>query len=667
MKKGIRQLGYLICTLGFWTATVMGSPSETDDHTLAPYFFIENADSQTDTFPLKETSVSININGVIADVTITQTYMNNGTHPLHGQYIFPASTRAAVHGMTMTMGEHVITARIKDRNAAQQTFETAKKEGKSASLLDQQRPNVFSMNIANIMPGDTIDIELHYTELLVPTDGAYTFVFPTVVGPRYTGQLESMAKPVDRWIKNPYLPEDTDHPTIFRIGVHITSGIPIADIASPSHRIETIWENEKTAEILLAESEKNGGNRDFILNYRLAGKKIQSGLMLYQGETENFFLMMVEPPERVQVETLPQREYIFVVDVSGSMHGFPLNTAKTLLQRLISGLKPSDRFNVLLFAGGSRLLSPTSLAATSENIRHAIRLIDEARGGGGTELYHALQRGLALPHDETTARTILVITDGYISAEKDVFQLIHHNLDTANLFAFGIGSSVNRYLIEGMASAGRGAPFVVTDPGHALQTAAQFRQYVASPVLTHIKLAFDGFATYDVAPMHIPDLFARRPVIVFGKWRGRPEGAIRISGMTGNGSFQQSLLVTETRPLATNSALPYLWARKRIARLSDFGIGRDSKEHRAEVTSLGLTYNLLTRYTSFVAVDNLVRNPAEQTETVKQPLPLPLHVSNLAVGGLSNVPEPELALLLVAAGLILVIRYIYRRRRVSVA
>jgi Ca-activated chloride channel family protein len=666
MKRGILQLGYLICIFGLWTATAMGNATETGDRTLAPYFFIESDHALTDPFPLKETTVSVKINGVIADVSITQTYMNNGSDPLHGQYIFPASTRAAVHGMYMTIGEHTVTARIKERKTAQQTFKTAKKEGKSASLLEQQRPNVFSMNVANIMPGDTVDIELRYTEYLVPTGGIYAFVFPTVVGPRYAGQQESMTTPVDRWIKSPYLPEDTDHPTVFRMGVQITSGIPIADIACPSHRIETIWENEKTAEILLAESEKNGGNRDFILNYRLAGKKIQSGLMLYEGKTENFFLLMAEPPGQVQPDTLPPREYIFVVDVSGSMHGFPLNTAKTLLRRLISSLDAGDRFNLLLFAGGSRLMSPTSLSATSDNIRQAIGLIDETQGGGGTELYQALKRGLALPHDDTTARTILIITDGYISAEKDVFQLIHNNLDTANLFAFGIGSSVNRYLIEGMASAGQGAPFVVTDPGHALQAVDQFRQYVASPVLTHIKLGFDGFTTYDVEPTHIPDLFASRPIVVFGKWRGRPEGTIRISGMTGNGSFQQSLSVTDTRPLAANSALPYLWARKRIARLSDFGHGENKKERRAEVTSLGLTYNLLTPYTSFVAVDNRVRNRSGQAKTVKQPLPLPLHVSNLAVGSV-NVPEPELALLLVVAGLILVIGYACCRRRVSVA
>ncbi len=659
MKRQIKQLGYAFFTLfyilGFLTAAAMGATGETGDQTLAPYFFIENKNAATDNFPLKKTDVSATINGVIAEVTISQQYTNTGERPLHGRYIFPASTRAAVHGMTMTIGQRIITAKIKERRAAQQSFAAAKKEGKSASLLAQQRPNVFRMDVANIMPGDTITMTLHYTELLVPRAGTYAFVFPTVVGPRYAGQSEAAARPIDRWVKNPFLPAGTPNTADFRIGVQITSGIPVADIACPSHRIETIWDSKKSARVRLAESEKNGGNRDFILTYRLSGQKIQSGLMLYKGPTDHFFLMMVEPPRRVLPDDLPRREYIFVLDVSGSMHGFPLNTSKILLKRLISHLNPDDRFNLLFFAGGSRLLAPASLAATSENIDKAVALIDQASGGGGTELHNALQRALSLPRSEAVARSVLIITDGYISAEADVFRLIQSHLNQTSVFTFGIGSSVNRYLIEGMARAGQGASFIVTDPARAPQAADRFRQYVAAPVLTHIRIGFDGFAAFGVEPANVPDLFASRPIIVFGKWRGRPEGKIRITGITGSGPFQQTVSVAQTLPDAANSALPYLWARKRIARLSDFGSPEDA-ERQAEVTSLGLTYNLLTRYTAFVAIDETIRNPlADATDTVKQPLPLPLHVSNLAVGGMSAVPEPDLFWLLMAAGLPLLI------------
>ena len=652
-----KKLRWLLCVLfimGVFISEVAGSEETTDDLTLSPYFLIENGDPSLDQFPLKETNVTVNISGVIADVHIMQKYSNNGGRPVNARYIFPASTRAAVHGMTMTVGEQVIKAEVKERQIAQNEFDQAKKEGKSASLLKQQRPNVFSMNVANIMPGDTVDIELHYTELLIPTDGTYEFVYPTVVGPRYSNQLEGEAPENDKWIKSPYLQEDTEPHTAFDIGVTISTGIALQEIVCTSHDTEIFWESEFVAIIGLRDAERFSGDRDFILKYRLAGKEIQSGLMLFEGKEENFFLLMVQPPERVLAADIPPREYIFVVDVSGSMHGFPLNTAKKLLNDLIGNLKATDKFNVILFAGGSRVMADASIPATAKNIGKAIRLIDKQRGGGGTELLSALRKGFSLPRDEAFSRTIVVITDGYIGAERDVFEEIQQNLQRSNVFAFGIGSGVNRYLIEGMAKAGQGEPFVVTKPMEASATARKFRAYIQLPVLTRIELTYNGFETYDIEPKSIPDLFAKRPIIVFGKWRGAAEGIIELRGIGGHGEYAQTFNVVATKPLQANRALRYLWARTRINRLSDFNFQRGNPENKAEITTLGLTYNLLTAYTSFIAVNDVIVNPDGHSEHVNQPLPLPLNVSNLAVGGsVSNVPEPELSILLIIAALVL--------------
>ena len=395
----------------------------TDDLTLSPYFYIENGDPAVDHFPLKATDVAVNIIGVIADVRITQKYSNDGTRPIHAHYIFPASTRAAVHGMTMTVGQQVITAEIKERQQAQAEYTSAKKEGKNASLLNQERPNVFSMNVANILPGDEIEIELHYTELLIPTDGIYEFVYPTVVGPRYTDQLEYEAPEHDLWVGNPYLPKGEAPPTKFNIGVTLSTAIALQEIVCTSHETEIFWESESVAAVGLRDPENFGGDRDYILRFRLAGQEIQSGLMLYEGEEENFFLLMVQPPERVQPTDIPPREYIFVVDVSGSMHGFPLNTAKHLLRNLIGNLKKTDKFNVILFAGGSRVMDPVSVPATPRNIRRAIQLIDKQGGGGGTELLAAMQKGFALPREEAYSRTMIIVTDGY-NGVAGVFELL---------------------------------------------------------------------------------------------------------------------------------------------------------------------------------------------------------------------------------------------------
>jgi Ca-activated chloride channel family protein len=624
----------------------LAADEQGEDKTLSPYFFIENGDPAVDRLPLKETAVSVAINGVIAGVTVTQTYTNSGKHPINARYVFPASTRASVHGMKMTVGNRVVTARIKEREAAKREFEQAKSEGKSASLLEEQRPNVFTMNLANIMPGDEVKIELKYSELLVPTEGTYEFVYPTVVGPRYSGQKESEASESDLWVKAPYLKQGKTPSGKFAISVALSTGIPVQEVASPSHKIDLLWQDKSLVTASLAKSGEFAGNRDFIIKYRLAGKQIQSGLLLYQGEKENFFLLMTQPPEKVKTSEILPREYIFIVDVSGSMHGFPLDTAKSLIRGLIGTLRSGDEFNIVFFAGSSQLMAPASLPATRENIDMALRLIDAQDGGGGTELAAALKSALALPRDKGRARTAVIITDGYIAKEKEAFTLIAENLDNTNVFSFGIGESVNRYLIEGLARTGQGEAFVVTKPGEAPGVSSRFSDYVRSPLLTDVRVNYRGFEAYDVEPPAIPDLFASRPLVLFGKWRGKPSGEIEISGKTASGTFARTFKVEESKPLALHEPLKYLWARSRVARLSDYNVQGDDPEIQKEVTELGLNYTILTPYTSFIAVIEEVRNQSGAADAVDQPLPLPAGVSELAVGGYSSVPEPGLTTLL---------------------
>ena len=406
------------------------------------------------------------------------------------------------------------------------------------------------------------------------------------------------------------------------------------------------------------------GNRDFVLRYRLAGNQITSGLILYQGENENFFLYMAQPPQRVTSEDIPAREYIFVVDVSGSMNGFPLNTSKQLLRDLIGQLRPSDLFNVVLFAGDSSVLSPKSLPANQENIAGAIRLLDEQRGSGGTELLPAIKQAMSLPREADVSRSIVLVTDGYISGEQGVFDYIRENLNQCNVFSFGIGSSVNRYLIEGVAKAGMGEPFIVTDESEAPAVAAKFREYIQTPVLTDIRIRSIGFDTYDVHPLRLPDLMAERPVILFGKWRGPVTGSFELRGKTGRGDYVTSVDVASVQPDEANRALRYLWARSRIAELSDYGSRDVSADRVKEITSLGLKYNLLTQYTSFIAVREEVRNPDGSAKDVNQPLPLPLGVSDLAVGDGTEVgSEPELVWLLTASLVLALIMIVRSRRR----
>jgi Ca-activated chloride channel family protein len=624
----------LILSVIIAAAAPSHAQSEKDaDQTLSPYFLVKGHDPDVDRLPLKSTQTQVNISGVIADVTVTQVYKNEGHKPLEAVYVFPASTKAAVYGMKMTIGERIITAKIQEREQARQAYNQAKQAGQSASLLEQHRPNVFQMNVANILPSDVIQVELKYTELLVPTDTVYEFIYPTVVGPRYVDGQDPEAGFSDTWTSNPYLHQGEPPPYAFHIAVDISAGIPIQDIACESHKTRISFKGPDFASVTLDPSEKQGGNRDFILKYRLAGGKIETGLLLFEGKKENFFLLMIQPPKKVVTSRIPPREYIFIVDVSGSMHGFPLDISKKLLKDLIGSLRPTDTFNVILFAGGSHLMSEHSLSATPQNIAHAITIIDRERGGGGTRLLPALKRALCLPKTPGFSRSIVIATDGYVSVEEQAFDLIRNNLGQANMFTFGIGSSVNRHLIEGMARVGMGAPFVITTPEQAAEKADTFRKLIEAPVLTEIKVDFGKFKAFDVDPPSIPDVLADRPVIVFGKWHGRPRGIISIQGITGERAFSKKMEVSGITPLQTNSALRYLWARHRIALLSDYNTLNKQDERVHEVTRLGLTYNLLTAYTSFVAVDTQIRLQDGQSVTVKQPLPLPQGVSDDAVGG----------------------------------
>jgi Ca-activated chloride channel family protein len=606
------------------------------DKTLSPYFFVKSDDPDLDQLPLKNTYADVNIAGVIADVQVVQVYKNEGKSVLEAIYVFPASTRAAVYDMTMTIGERVIRANIKKKKDARQEYEQAVREGRAASLLEQHRPNVFQMNVGNILPGDEIKVELSYTELLLAEEKTYEFSYPTVVGPRYSNQSDNDTN-TDQWVKNPYL-HDGENPSYnFDIDLHIAAGMPIKDIFSPSHTVNIDYNTKDDAEIELAQGENKKGDRDFILKYRLNGNEIAPGLLLHRGEKENFFLMMLQPPKRIKTKEIPYREYIFIVDVSGSMNGFPLDISKELLRNLIGNLQKGDRFNVLLFAAGSSIMAERSLPATEENINKAIQLIERERGGGGTELLPALKRALALPRSEGFSRTVVIATDGYVHVEKEAFDLIRNNLGKANMFPFGIGSSVNRFLIEGMARAGMGESFIITRMNDAEKTASKFQKYIASPVLTQITYNIDGFDVYDVEPVTIPDVFAERPVLLFGKWRGSLNGEIIVKGFVGQGKkYSKTIDVADYKTADRNRGLKYLWARHRIALLADYNQVSPNDERVIEITNLGLTYSLLTEYTSFIAADTQVRNQSGQTTTVQQPLPLPHGVSNLAVAGMAG-------------------------------
>lgn len=630
-----------------------GSHAETtcDDCTesLAPRLWIPDGDPATDVLPLKSSHADIRINGPIAEVTVTQHYSNAGKRAINARYVFPGSTHSAVHGLTMKIGARIVKAKIEEKAQAEHLFAKAQQEGKRAALMTQQRPNVFMMDVANIMPGDDVELKLTYSELLVPEQGVYELVYPTVVGPRYGSDPLQVARDA-AWIANPYAKDAGDgrNPAAAetRINLSIDSPIALKDLQSVQHKIETKWQNDRSATVSLAGSETQPGNRDFILRFRLQDEQIVSGLMTYSQGAENYFLMMAEPPARVQSGQVMNREYLFVVDVSGSMIGFPLDTTKQLMTGLLSALKPTESFNILFFAGDARVLSPEPLTATPEHIQQALGMMSAYTGGGGTELINALTQAYAMPRKPNVARSLVVVTDGYVSAEREAYTLIADNLNDSNLFAFGIGSSVNRHLIESMAKAGAGEPFIVTGEKEVDAVSARFRRTIEAPLLSNIAVSGKDVEIYDQEPKNIPLMLAERPIVIFGKYRSTSDQAvIELQGQSANGVYHVAMPLAEASHDSRAELLPVLWARNRLMRLADMA-GNDMESNRDEIVKLGLGYSLLTPYTAFIAVDEVVANAAKQAENVQQPLPLPQGVSEYALAA-QPMPEPEFYWLMV--------------------
>jgi Ca-activated chloride channel family protein len=764
----LRLLAGACAALLATVASARAVPAD-DDRTLSPYFVVSGAEPGVDALPLKSTRVDASVSGVIAEVTVRQRYRNDGSTPLEARYVFPASTRAAVAGLRLRVGERVVDAEIREKRQARAEFVQAKREGRRAALLEQHRPNVFQMAVANVMPGEEIAVELRYSELIVPTDGVYRFVYPTVVGPRYVSAPAPESSPAggeaparepppqpspasgggstakgeegsaatgggaiaaasgesfpsagafppplagevqgggQHGIAHPFLRKGRPAPHTFELHARIAAPLPVRTLSSPTHAVAVEGVGSDNATFSLA-PDSTHADRDVVVEYRLAGAAIDAGILLQPGRDENFFLALVQPPARVDATDILPREYVFIVDVSGSMRGFPLDTAKRLLRSLIGSLRPTDTFNVIPFAGGLSQLAPQSVPASAANIATALRFIDGQTGGGGTELLPALRFALAMPADETRARTFIVVTDGYVTIEKEAFDLVRESLGRANLFAFGIGSSVNRHLIEGLARAGQGEPFVVLDGAQADAQAARLRRMIEAPVLTRVRVSFDGFDAYDVDPPHVPDLFAHRPLVLVGKYRGKPSGSITIEGFSGGGAWRRTLEVLSPPPQpspaggggsevtsaeasaasgggseATNAeaftasgggseaasggsatALRALWARSRVQTLTDSQRLRADDTTRAAILRLGLAYGLLTDYTSFIAVDKVIVNPGGQGGEVDHASPLPAGVEETALAKVPSTPEPEFyALAALAAALTWWSR---RRRRVG--
>src|SRR6266446_4085314 len=463
--------------------------------------------------PLKHTDVKAEITGFLSRVTLTQEFENPFKEKIEAVYVFPLPQNAAVDDMTMVVGDRTVRGKILRREEAEAVYEAAKTNGQTASLLNQERPNIFTQSVANILPGEQIKITISYVETLKYEDGAYEFVFPMVVGPRY---IPGSATGARVGAKGNGFASNTDRvpdasritpqpvPEGMRVGhdisldVTLDAGVPIDGLSSKTHEVNVERPDDHRARVTLKDQAAIP-NKDFILRYDVAGKKIEDALLTHASDKGGYFTLILQPPLRVTAEDVTPKELVFVLDTSGSMYGFPIEKAKETMKLALDNLYPSDTFNLITFSGDEHILFPAPVPATKENLAKAQAFLESRQGGGGTEMMKAIKASMDPSDASDHVRIVCFMTDGYVGNDMEIIGEIQKH-PNARVFAFGIGSSVNRFLLDGMAKYGRGEVEYVALSDDGSAAARRFHERVRNPLLTDISIDWNGMPVSDVYP-----------------------------------------------------------------------------------------------------------------------------------------------------------------------
>lgn len=585
--------------------------------------------------PLKHTAVEAEISGLAARVTVTQEFENNSPDKIEAVYTFPLPRLAAVDGMTMQVGSRTIEAQIKRREEARRIYEQARERGHVASLLEQQRPNVFTQSVANIEPGAKVRVTLRYVDVLQYEEGRYEFSFPMTVGPRYN----------DQGTNPKYAPPETRAGHDLSLSLKLDAGVRVDALNSPTHEIAVTRQSASRAEVRLKQQAVIP-NKDFILRYDVAGAGITDAVLAHHDTRGGFFTLILQPPERVTMEDVTPKELVFVLDTSGSMSGFPIEKAKEAMSLAIAGLYPRDTFNLITFSGDTRVLFPEPVPATAGNVRMAQQFLSGSYGSGGTEMMKAVRAAFTPAPEPGKVRVICFMTDGYVGNENEILAEIQRHPE-ARVFSFGIGSAVNRYLLDKMAEEGRGEVEYVGLNEDGSAAARRFHERVRNPLLTDVAVDWGGLPVADVYPQRAPDLFAAKPVVLFGRYTSPASGTVTLRGRMSGRPFQRSLAVVLPVDEAAHDVLPSLWARRRVDHLSMQNARNPDVE---EIIRLGLAYRLMTPYTSFVAVEEQVVTRDGKPVRIEVPAEMPEGVSHQGVFGAREAKAEMAAFRTFAAG-----------------
>jgi Ca-activated chloride channel family protein len=582
--------------------------------------------------PLKHTDVKTSIAGYIATVDVTQQYHNPFSEKIEAIYVFPLPTNAAVNDFLMTIGDRKIRGIIRERGEAERIYKEARSQGHVASLLTQERPNIFTQSVANIEPGKQIDINIKYFHTLQYVDGWYEYNFPMVVGPRFNppettdgvgatprGQHGATGQKTEVQYLKPT--ERSGHD--ISLSVHVDAGVPIEEVESTNHRINTQKPTANARDVTLA-SDDSIPNKDFVLRYKVSGKTIKSAVMAQRSENgDGYFTLMIYPPE--SLSDLPRQplELVFTLDVSGSMSGAPLEQSKAAIRYALKHMQPADTFQVIRFANGADQLSGDPLSVTPANVAQALRFIESTQAGGGTVMIEGIRNSLNFPHDENRLRFVSFLTDGYIGNERDILAEVQKSVGPGRIFSFGVGSATNRYLLDHMAKLGRGAVAYLSLNDNADDVMQLFFDRISHPALTNVSIDWGGLSVSEVYPNTPSDLFVGRPIIVTGKFSEARKTVVRIKGKAGGETRQIEVPLDLSNAKISHEGVAAVWARMKIAELSDRAIYDSTPQISEQIREVALHHNLLSQFTSFVAVDSMSRTAGDHGTTVAVPVPVP--------------------------------------------
>ncbi|HWY75082.1 MAG TPA: VIT domain-containing protein [Verrucomicrobiae bacterium] len=583
--------------------------------------------------PLKHTGVRASVAGYISTVEVKQEFQNPYDIKIEAVYVFPLPHNAAVSEFVMTIGDRRIRGIIRERKEAEEIYQEAKSQGYAASLLTEERPNIFRQSVANIEPGKEIGINMTYYEPLEYNDGWFEFVFPMVVGPRYnpdgpTNGVGAVARGLSRAsgqaTEIEYLKPEERSGHDISLHLDIDAGVDIEEFTCATHRVLKEPSDSQHLSVTLA-SDDQIPNKDFVLRYRVACERIKSNLLVHRDQQGGYFTMMLIPPRDLRQLNRAPMEMVFVLDCSGSMAGQPIEQAKAAIRQGLRWLQPGDSFQIINFSEGASQLGSAPLDATAENVQRGMDYVAALNGDGPTEMIEGVKAALNFQHDPERLRFVCFLTDGYIGNEAQILAAVHERIGASRIFTVGVGSSPNRYLLDHMAKLGRGAVASLGLQDDAAKVMDDFFERVSHPALTDIQVDWGNLRASEIYPSRVPDLFVGRPVILTGRFSG-DETSVRV---TGNAAGQQITFAVpaDSKDANDGRALPKIWARSKIAELADQAAYDSNPRLPQAMKQLALDYGLMSTFTAFIAVDSTRTTEGTQGVTVPVPVPVPKGVN----------------------------------------